>query len=125
VFHLCEFYPGICLTTEEKARKNFSQGKKNLSQVKKNLSQSTVYVIPKYPHIHTHTQLTGHPCTLAEGERTIWIGDRLTTKPVLPKKNLSLLQFEQLLGCSASSKSLLTGINQDDLTPLFLSVLLL
>ena len=32
---LCKFYPGICLTTEEKARKNLSQGKKNLSQVKK------------------------------------------------------------------------------------------
>jgi hypothetical protein len=27
---LCEFYPGICLTTEEKARKNISQGKENL-----------------------------------------------------------------------------------------------
>jgi hypothetical protein len=73
--HLCEFYPGICLTTEEKARKNVSQGKKNisqvkknLSQVKKNLSQSTVYILPKTPtdyktltntHItkptHTHT----------------------------------------------------------------------
>ena len=38
---LCEFYPGICLTTEEKSRKNLSQGKTNLSQVKKNLSQST------------------------------------------------------------------------------------
>ena len=37
---LCEFYPAICLTTEEKARKNLSQGKKNRSQVKKNLSQS-------------------------------------------------------------------------------------
>jgi hypothetical protein len=24
---LCEFYPGICLTTEEKARKNLSQGR--------------------------------------------------------------------------------------------------
>ena len=35
----CEFYPGICLTTEEKARINFSQGKKNLSQSKKNLSK--------------------------------------------------------------------------------------
>jgi len=23
---LCEIYPGICLTTEEKARKNLSQG---------------------------------------------------------------------------------------------------
>ena len=27
---LCEFDPGICLKTEEKARKNLSQGKKNL-----------------------------------------------------------------------------------------------
>jgi len=51
---LCEFFPGICLTTEEKARKNLSQGKKNLSQVKKNLSQSTVYILPKHPHKHTH-----------------------------------------------------------------------
>jgi len=24
---LCELYPGICLTTEEKARENLSQGK--------------------------------------------------------------------------------------------------
>jgi hypothetical protein len=48
---LCEFYPGICLTTEEKARKN-------LSEVKKNLSQSTVYLLPKDPYItkptHAH-----------------------------------------------------------------------
>jgi len=35
-----EFYPGIYLTTEEKARKNFfNQNKKNLSHGKKNLSQ--------------------------------------------------------------------------------------
>ena len=33
------FFRGICFTTEEKARKNLSQGKKNLSQGKKNLSQ--------------------------------------------------------------------------------------
>ena len=38
---LCEVCPGICLTTEKKARKNLSQGKKTLSQVKKNFSQST------------------------------------------------------------------------------------
>jgi len=38
VLRLCEFYPGICLTTEEKALKNLSQGKKNFSQGKKNLS---------------------------------------------------------------------------------------
>jgi hypothetical protein len=32
VSRLCEFYPGICLATEEKARENLSQVKKNLSQ---------------------------------------------------------------------------------------------
>ena len=61
---ICEFYPGICLTTEEKARKNLRQGKKNLSQVKKNLSQSTVYILPKHPHItkpsQTHILQTPH-----------------------------------------------------------------
>ena len=54
---LCEFYPGICLATEEKARKN-------ISQVKKNLSQSTVYILPKHPHTtkptHTHTHTHTH-----------------------------------------------------------------
>jgi hypothetical protein len=44
---LCEFYPGICLTTEEKARKNLSQGKKNVSQIKEN---SKVYFL-KYSDI--------------------------------------------------------------------------
>jgi hypothetical protein len=60
---LCEFYPDICLTTEEKARKNLSQGKKNLSQVTKNLSQSTVYILPKQPHIYTHTHTHYKTCT--------------------------------------------------------------
>ena len=46
---LCEFYPGICLTTEEKAWKNLSQGKKNLSQ-------SKVYILSKQPHITKPTQ---------------------------------------------------------------------
>jgi hypothetical protein len=50
------FYPGICLTTEEKARKNLIQGKKNLSQVEKNLSKCTVYILPKHPHITKPSQ---------------------------------------------------------------------
>jgi hypothetical protein len=61
---LCEFYPGICLTTEEKARKylsqgkkNLSQGKKNLSQVKKNLSQNTNWK-PRYQPATTHENNT-------------------------------------------------------------------
>jgi hypothetical protein len=36
---VCELYPGICLTTEEKARKNLSQGRKTSVRVEKNLSQ--------------------------------------------------------------------------------------
>jgi hypothetical protein len=50
------FYPGICLTTEEKARKNHSPGKRNFSQVNKNLSQNTVYILPRHPHITKPTQ---------------------------------------------------------------------
>jgi hypothetical protein len=46
---LCKFYPGICLTTEEKARENLGQGSRRL----------LVYVLPKHtlqnPHIHTPT----------------------------------------------------------------------
>jgi len=67
---LCEFYPGICLTTEEKAWKNLSQSKKNLSQVKRNLSQSTVYILPKNnhtlqnPHEHTHYKTHSYTHTL-------------------------------------------------------------
>jgi hypothetical protein len=70
---LCEFYPGICLTTEEKARKNLNQGKKNLSKVKKTSfkvqyayyqkhqhitkpSQTRTLQKPLiHPHAHTHT----------------------------------------------------------------------
>jgi hypothetical protein len=48
----------------KKARKTLSQGKKNLSHVKKNLSQSTVYILPKHPHItkpsQTHTLQNPH-----------------------------------------------------------------
>ena len=82
--HLCKFYPGICLTTEEKSRKNLSQGKKNLSQVKKNLSQSTLYILPKTPthyktltktHItkptHTHTQTHTHLHTLQNNTKPL------------------------------------------------------
>jgi hypothetical protein len=72
---LCEFYSGICLTTEEKAQKNLSQGKKNLSQGKKtsirvqyayyqnthtlqNLHTHTHKHMPTHTHTHTHTHIT-------------------------------------------------------------------
>ena len=66
---VCEFYPGIFLTTEEKPRKSLSQGKETLSQGKQNLNQSTVYTLPKHPHIttpthtHTHTHTLQNPPT--------------------------------------------------------------
>ena len=46
---LCEFYPGIYLTTEEKARKTLIQAKKNLNQIKKNLKVQYTY----YQNTHT------------------------------------------------------------------------
>ena len=54
---LCEFYPGICLTTEEKARKNLSQVKKNLSQVRRTSVTNTHITKPTHTHTHTHTHI--------------------------------------------------------------------
>jgi len=58
------FYPGICLTTEEKARKNLSQGKKNLSQVnQKPQSEYSIHITKAPTHYktltntHTHTHI--------------------------------------------------------------------
>jgi len=48
--------PSLRLATEEKAWKHLSQGKENLSQ-------STVYILPKHPHIHTHYKTHTHPHT--------------------------------------------------------------
>jgi hypothetical protein len=50
------FTLAFALQLRKKAWKNLSQGKKNLSQVKKNLSKSTVYILPKHPHITKPTQ---------------------------------------------------------------------
>jgi hypothetical protein len=55
---LCEIYPGICLTTEEKAWKNLSQAKKNLRLRKTSVTVQYTYY-QKHPHItkpsQTHT----------------------------------------------------------------------
>ena len=48
--HLCEFYPGICLTPEEKAWKNLSQGSRRV----------LVYILPKHNY-KTHIQTHQHP----------------------------------------------------------------
>jgi hypothetical protein len=85
---LCEFYPGICLTTEEKAWKTLSQGKKNFSQVKKNLSQSTVYILPKTPAhyktlANTHITKSTHTHTTTQYKTTIV---QIKTKSIYEKQ---------------------------------------
>jgi len=54
---LCEFYLGICLTTEEKARKNLSQDKKTSLRVQYTYYQhtNTLQNLHTYTHTHTHT----------------------------------------------------------------------
>jgi hypothetical protein len=56
---LCEFYPGICLTTEGKARKNLSQGSRSDSQHTHNRDTHTL----QNPHTHTHTHTLTHSLT--------------------------------------------------------------
>jgi hypothetical protein len=86
---LCEFYPGICLTNKEKARKTLSQGKKTLSQVKKILSQSTVYILPKHPHItkpsQTHTLQNPHIDTYTHTHTHITKQYKTTTAQIKTK----------------------------------------
>ena len=52
---LCEFNPGICLTTEEKARKNLSQGSRRVLVYILNITKTPTQL--QYPHIHTPTLL--------------------------------------------------------------------
>jgi hypothetical protein len=57
---LCELYPGVCLTTEEKARKTLSQGSQRDS---KNAHYQDIHTLQNPPihahaHTHTHTHIT-------------------------------------------------------------------
>jgi hypothetical protein len=60
----CELYPGICLTTEEKARKNLSQGSRRDSknayyQDTHTLQKQIIHThTPTPTHTHTHTHIT-------------------------------------------------------------------
>jgi len=109
---LCKFYPAICLKTEEKARKNLSQGKKNLSLVKKNLSQSTVYILPKHPHITKPTQTqkitTSPPPHTHTHTHTLLIFDYVeVSKTKVPKTLRICLQHRHLQYQAARKISLL------------------
>jgi hypothetical protein len=52
---LCELYPGICLTTEEKARKTLSQGNRRDSKNAHYQDIHTLQNLSIYTHTHTHT----------------------------------------------------------------------
>ena len=69
---LCEFYPGICLTTEEKAQKNLSQGRRYLSQVRKNLRVQYTYYQNTHTlqNLHTHTHARARARTHARSHIT-------------------------------------------------------
>jgi hypothetical protein len=56
---LCELYPGICLTTEEKARKNFSHGirKKNCAS-----SWSFTRILFVYNILHENKKKEPNKC---------------------------------------------------------------
>jgi len=41
---LCDLYPGICLTTEEKARKNLSQGSRRVLAGTMNIRKHTIRI---------------------------------------------------------------------------------
>ena len=45
---LCRFYPGICCTTEKKARKNFGQGSHNTSVTLLNRNKTVYTLLKKY-----------------------------------------------------------------------------
>ena len=46
--HLCELYPGICLITEEKSRKNLSQGSRSVpvGTMKTEYTEQNIHNIP-------------------------------------------------------------------------------
>ena len=50
---LCEFNPGICLTTEEKAGKNLSQGSRRVTVYILHITKTPTHY--KTTHTHTHT----------------------------------------------------------------------
>ena len=44
LLRLCELYPAICLTTEEKARKNLSQGSRRVPAVTMKIYKHTITI---------------------------------------------------------------------------------
>jgi hypothetical protein len=60
---LWELCPGICLTTEEKARKNLSQDSRRDSKYTHYQDTRTLQNPPTHTHTHTHTRTHTHTHT--------------------------------------------------------------
>jgi hypothetical protein len=54
--HLCEIYPGICPTAEEKARKNFIQGSRRVpvGTMKTEYTEQNIIIIIIIIHKHNN-----------------------------------------------------------------------
>jgi hypothetical protein len=64
--HLCEFYPGICLATEEKARKNLGHSSRRVRSIHstKTPTDYKTYTHARAPtYYKTHTYTTTHTYT--------------------------------------------------------------
>ena len=60
MLRLGEVYPGICLTTEEKARKNFSQGSRRIpvGTMKTEYTEQSIQTIRIHQNNNKNTKLT-------------------------------------------------------------------
>ena len=57
VSRLCEVYPGICLATEERARKNLSQGSRRMpvGTMKREYTEQSIQTIRIHKHNNKNT----------------------------------------------------------------------
>jgi hypothetical protein len=82
---LWELYPGICLTTEEKARKNLSQGNQRDSKYTHYQDTHTL----QNPPIHTYTHIT-------KQFKTTTVQIKTNTVQDIPKRNNhNIIKFPQ------------------------------
>jgi hypothetical protein len=81
---LCELYPGICLTTEEKARKNLSQGSRRDS---KNAYYQDIHTLQN-PPIHTHTHTPTHKPNSYPRVYPVWLEGTSSKFPDLIPQNI-------------------------------------
>jgi hypothetical protein len=88
---LCEFYPGICLTTEEKARKTLTQGSRRDSKYTHYQDTHTLQNPNKQTNKHTHTTHTHTHIT--KQFKTIRVQIKTNSVPDTPKMKRSQYKF--------------------------------